>query len=168
MSGATRLLLIGGVSLGLLSMGYGLWYAAFAEHQALDQIAGSLTSAFVSAANRDAMASQQALEQYREAKYSYDRRVDAHSHWIGLSLLLIVIAIGFDRLGLSERLKWQLALALLLGSFLFPLGVLLETLNKGAFPQTIAVVGSALVIAALAGSILGFLRPGPPQSSART
>ena len=35
MSGARRLLLTGGIVLALWGMSYGLWYAVFAEHQAL-------------------------------------------------------------------------------------------------------------------------------------
>jgi len=42
MSGARRLLLAGGIALAVWGMGYGLWYAVFAEHQALEQIGASL------------------------------------------------------------------------------------------------------------------------------
>jgi hypothetical protein len=158
MSRAKRVLLLGGIALALLGMTYGLWYAVFAEHQALDGIGASLASGFSAAANRDQARSSQAMEQYREAKYRYDRQVDAHGHWIGLALVLIVLGIGFDGVHFSAKQKLVLAWVLLAGAFLFPLGVLLQTLSHASAPRVLAILGSALVIASLAATVLGFLR----------
>jgi hypothetical protein len=135
-----------------------LWYAVFAEHQALDNIGASLARSFVAAAERNPVVMEDSLRQYREAKYVYDRQVDVHGHWIGLAMLLIVLGIGFDRVGFPERLKLLLASSLLVGAVVFPLGVLLQTMSHGAFPRGVAVVGSAFVIAGLAGSALGAMR----------
>lgn len=158
MSGAKRVLLLGGISLALLGMTYGLLYAVFAEHQALDGIGSSLASGFSAAANRDQARSSEAMEQYREARYRYDREVDAHSHWIGLAMVLIVLGFGFDAVHFSAKQKLALAWLLLAGAMLFPLGVLLQTLSHGSAPRVLAILGSALVIASLAAAVLGFLR----------
>jgi hypothetical protein len=155
---ARRLLLFGGVALAILGMSYGLWYAVFAEHQALDGIGHSLASGFQAAAERNSVARESLLLQYRQAKYAYDRQVDVHGHWIGLAMLMIVLAIAFDHVVLSEKLKRLLAWALLLGAALFPLGVLMQTWSHGALPRAVAIVGSALVIAALTGIVVGFTR----------
>lgn len=158
MSGARRLLIVGGIGLAVLGMIYGLWYAVFAEHQELDGIGKSLAAGFSAAAERNAAAAENALQQYREIKYGYDRHVDVHGHWIGLAMLLIVLGIGIDRVGFNEQVKMLFAAGLLLGSFLFPLGVLLQTISHGPAPRALAVAGSALVIAALTGMTLGFAR----------
>lgn len=155
---ARRLLLFGGIALAILGMSYGLWYAVFAEHQALDGIGHSLASGFQAAAERNSVAAANSLLQYREAKYAYDRQVDVHGHWIGLAMLLIVLAIAFDHVGHPEKFKLFLAWALLIGAVLFPFGVLLQTWSHGALPRAVAILGSALVIAALAGVVFGFLR----------
>jgi hypothetical protein len=155
MSNSRRLLIVGGISLAVWGMGYGLWYAVFAEHQALDNIGASLAGSFAAAADRNPAGREASLEQYREAKYVYDRQVDVHGHWIGLAMLLIVLGIGFDRVKFSERFKFFLALGLLLGSVIFPLGVLLQTMSHGPLPRAIAIAGSALVIAGLLGSSVG-------------
>jgi hypothetical protein len=155
---ARKLLLVGGIALAILGMSYGLWYAVFAEHQALDSIGHSLSAAFRAAAERHSAESENSLLQYRQAKYAYDRQVDVHGHWIGLAMLLIVLAIAFDRVGLPEKFKLLLAWTLLLGSVLFPLGVLLQTWSHGPLPEAVTIAGSALVITALAGVVLGFLR----------
>lgn len=158
MSAARRLLILGGISLGLLGMIYGGWYAVFAEHQELDGMGRSLAASFSAAAERNARAAESSLEQYRALKYGYDRHVDVHGHWIGLAMLLMVLGMALERVSFSERGKMLLAAALVLGSFLFPLGVLLETLGDGPGPRALAVAGSALVVASLAGMMLGLLR----------
>ena len=158
MSSSCRLLIIGGIALAVWGMSYGLWYAVFAEHQALDNIGASLAGSFAAAADRSPAVMEASLQQYREGKYIYDRQVDVHGHWIGLAMLLIVLGIGFDRVGLSEPLKLLLALALLLGAVIFPLGVLLQTVSHGSFPRAVAVAGSALVIAGLVGCAIGAMR----------
>lgn len=155
MSGSRRLLIIGGIALAVWGMSYGLWYAVFAEHQALDNIGGSLAGSFAAAADRNPVLMESSLQQYREAKYVYDRQVDVHGHWIGLAMLLIVLGIGFDRVNFAERFKMLLALGLLVGAVVFPLGVLLQTMSHGPLPRAIAIVGSGLVIAGLAGCAVG-------------
>lgn len=158
MTSAKRILLLGGIVIALLGMTYGLWYAVFAEHQALDGIGASLANSFNASANRNPAQVAQAMTAYRVARYNYDRQVDAHSHWIGLAMVLVVLAIGFDHVSFSERQKLWLALCLVTGSAMFPLGVLLQIVDHGAVPKAIAVVGSALVIAALIVAIAGCLR----------
>lgn len=158
MSAARRLLILGGIGLALLGMLYGGWYAVFAEHQELDGMAGSLTASFSAAAERNARAAESSLEQYRELKYGYDRHVDVHGHWIGLAMLLMVLGMALERVSFRERVKTVFAAALVLGSFLFPLGVLLETVDHGPWPRALAVAGSVLVVGALAGMIVGLLR----------
>src|SRR5579859_7773282 len=112
---ARQILLFGGIALAILGMSYGLWYAVFAEHQALDGIGHSLSSGFQAAAERNSVAAENSLLQYRQAKYTYDRQVDVHGHWIGLAMLLIILAIGFDHVGFTEKWKLLFAWALLLG-----------------------------------------------------
>ena len=158
MSSARKLLIIGGLGLALLGMSYGLWYAVFIEHQTLDAIGGSLTSAFVAGAKGNAGAAAQSIEDYGHAAYAYVRQVDAHSHWIGLAMLLLMLGIVFDRVAFSERTRFALAMALLIGSALFPTGVLLQTIMLGPIPQAIAIIGPALIILGLAGTAVGFAR----------
>jgi hypothetical protein len=166
MSRSRRVLIVGGIALAVWGMSYGLWYAVFAEHQALDNIGASLAGSFAAAADRNPAGMEASLEQYREAKYVYDRQVDVHGHWIGLAMLLIVLGIGFDRVNLSERLKMFLALGLVAGSVVFPLGVLLQTMSHGPLPRGITIVGSGFVIAALLGSAVGVMAPDSSRGDA--
>jgi hypothetical protein len=159
-SRSRRLLILGGTVLAVLGMLYGLHYAVFVEHQTLDRMGGSLAGAFAHAAERRWDDSQSALTAYRETKYDYVRQVDLHSHWIGLAMLLIVLGVVFDEVALGERARFAIALALLAGSIVFPLGVILQTVRMAPLGSAMAIAGSALVIAALAATAVGFMREG--------
>jgi hypothetical protein len=159
MSAARKLLIFGGLILAALGMLYGLYYALFVEHQALDRMGGSLATAFVDAAERNLPAAQLAVNEYAETKYDYVRQVDGHSHWIGLAMVMIVLGVVLERAGFTERTRFAIAVALALGSFSFPGAVLLQTFTRGgALVSALAVGGSALVIGAMAGAALGFAR----------
>jgi hypothetical protein len=158
MSSARKVLIAGGTVLALLGMLYGLHYAVFVEHQTLDRMGGSLASAFVSAAERHLPESRSALDAYAAAKYDYVRQVDLHGHWIGLAMLMIVLGVVFDELAFGERARLAIALAMLVGSIMFPLGVILQTLRMGPLGSALAIAGSALVIAALGATAVGLMR----------
>jgi len=158
MSQARKLLVFGGIFLAALGMLYGLHYAVFVEHQTLARMGGSLAGAFTHAAERRWDDSQLALIAYRETKYDYARQVDVHSHWIGLAMLMIVLGVVFDEVTFGERVRFAIALAMLAGSVVFPLGVILQTVRMVPLGSALAVAGSALVIVALGATAVGFMR----------
>ena len=160
MSQARKLLVFGGIFLAALGMLYGLHYAVFVEHQTLARMGGSLAGAFTHAAERRWDDSQLALIAYRETKYDYARQVDVHSHWIGLAMLMIVLGVVFDEVTFGERVRFAIALAMLAGSVVFPLGVILQTVRMVPLGSALAVAGSALVIVALGATAVGFMRGG--------
>ena len=159
MSRARRLLLYGGISLAAFGMLYGLHYAVFVEHQTLDRMGGSLAQAFVQAAQGNVLEVDRAVDRYASIKYNYVRQVDVHSHWIGLAMLMIVLGVILDSSALDERLQTWLAVGLLAGSFIFPLGVILQTVSHGAvLASGLAILGSGLVTITLAILAWGFIR----------
>ena len=158
LSASRKLLIAGGLALIVFAMTYGLWYALFAEHQHLEGMGAALTTGFAKAASGNLAEAHQSIGQYADIKYQYVRHVDVHSHWGGLAMILIVLGAMFDRVGFSERLRFYLALVLLVGSVVFPLGVILQTVSRSVFPSTLAVAGSALVIGGLVFVAIGFSR----------
>lgn len=158
MSRDRKILIFGGIALALLGMTYGLYYAVFVEHQTLDQIGGSLAGAFVSAAEQNRPQAASSIAGYAEAKYRYVRQVDVHSHWGGLAMLMIVLGVVFDELKFGERTRALLAWSMLIGSTIFPLGVMLQTINLQFFGSALAIVGSGLVILAMGATAAGFAR----------
>ena len=83
-------------------------------------------------------------------------------------MLLIILALGSDQLALPEKWKLRLAWMLLLGSALFPAGVLMQSWSHGTLPKAVAVLGSAMVIAGLAGIMRGLLRAPTADAPAGT
>jgi hypothetical protein len=158
MSNAQKVLIFGGLILAAFGMLYGLHYALFVEHQTLDHMGASLNQAFVAAAQQQSPASSAALASYARTKYAYVRQVDVHSHWIGLAMLLIVLGAAFDNVAFADRTRLSIAIALLTGSVVFPLGILLQTVISGPLPSTLAILGCGLVTAALVITIIGFAR----------
>jgi len=158
LSASRKLLILGGLALIIFAMSYGLWYALFAEHQALEGMGVALATGFAKAASGNLTESHQSIQQYGQIKYEYVRHVDVHSHWGGLAMILIVLGVIFDRVGFSERRRLYIAIALLTGSILFPLGVILQTASHSVIPSALAVFGSALVIAGMVGVAIGFAR----------
>jgi hypothetical protein len=138
---------------------YGLYYALFAEHQTLDRMGGSLATAFGDAADRNLATAHLAIDDYSAAKYDYVRQVDAHSHWIGLAMLMIIVGVVLDRMAFTGRTRFLIAGALALGSFSFPGAVILQTFTHGnPLASVLAVTGSALVIGAMVAASVGFAR----------
>jgi hypothetical protein len=159
MSAASKLLIFGGLALAAFGMLYGLHYALFVEHQTLDRMSGSLTTAFVDAAERNLPAAQLAVDEYAETKYNYVRQVDAHSHWIGLAMVMIIFGVLPERMAFTERTRFFIAISLALGAFSFPGAVILQTVTHGSpLSSALAVAGSALVIGAMAAAAVGFAR----------
>src|SRR5215470_10058412 len=159
MSSSRKLLLWGGIGLAALGMVYGLHYAIFVEHQTLDRMGGSLAQAFLSAAQRNTVDAHGAIDAYASTKYDYVRQVDVHSHWIGLAMVLIVLGVVLDNVAFSPRVRTWIAVALVAGSFAFPLGVILQTVSQGgAIASTLALLGSAIVTIALGAVAWGFAR----------
>ena len=159
MSASRKLLLGGGLALALWAMSFGLWYALFVEHQTLEHMGGALATGFAQAAERKMDAAHVSLAGYAATEFDYVRQVDVHSHWGGLAVLLMLLGFAFDRVGFSERVRTILASLLLAGSFLFPLGVLLQTVDHGAGPRALAAAGAAMVILGLGAAAVGFARP---------
>ena len=159
-AGSSKLLLVGGMLLAACGMLYGLHYALFVEHQTLDQMGGSLAQSFSAAASRNFEQSRTALQRYAETKYDYVRQVDAHSHWTGLAMLIFLLGVIFGRLNFRESNRLFVAVALLTGGIMFPLAVLLQTYNHGGFVwKAFSILGSGLIITALAATAWGFARP---------
>lgn len=158
MNSAKKLLIVSGLTLAIWGMVYGFFYAVSVEHQTLEKIGSSLAAGFTLAAQRNLPAALTALDESANSSFMYVRQVDAHGHWIGLSMLLIVFGIVFHRVHFGERMQLGLACSLVTGAITFPLGVLLETHNHGWLPKFLAAAGSAIITLALVGIAAGFAR----------
>jgi len=99
-----------------------------------------------------------AIQAAEHKSYIYTRVVDAHTHIIKLATVLLLIALLYPLIALPEKRKRTLAILLLTGICLFPLGVLAEIYVQGRSAQAAAAAGALLVILTFGGMVWGLLR----------
>src|SRR2546423_21907 len=165
MTDARRTLIVGGLALLALSMAYGLWYALAVEHQRLDQVGGSLAGSFSQAADRNVDSAQKKLQEYGDARYRYIREVDAHSHWSGLALLLVLLGLAVDYLAFPERARLWLARAMLLSAAAFPACVFWQSFDSGNLPRMASAIFAGVLVVAMALVAWGFIRQKPQAAN---
>lgn len=158
MAGSQKLLIAAGLALVMLGMGYGLWYALVDEHPTLEGMGLSMATGFAHAADGNLAGGRAALGKYAEIRFEYLREVHAHAHLSALSTMLIVLGLFFQRVAFAERKRIAVALALIIGSVCFPLGVLVEIFGAGFLAHALAMGGSLVLIGGLAATAAGLLR----------
>jgi hypothetical protein len=161
MNKAQKLLITGGLLLSILGMCYGLYYALFDEHQTLAGMGVSMATGFTKAAENNPAEAQVAIETFGDIQFEYRREVHAHSHWISLGMLLMVLGMALNLVALNERYKIVLAVSLLAGAVFFPLGVILQIFQLGLIAKLLSIAGTILVITSMAVITWGFLCPMP-------
>jgi len=75
---------------------------------------------------------------------------------------LLLVALIYPVVSLPEKRKRMLAIMFLVGSSVFPLGVLAEIYVRGRSAQALAAAGAMLVILAFAGMLCGLLQGTTP------
>jgi len=102
-----------------------------------------------------------ALDAYGALTQEYRHEVHSHGHWGMLSLILIVLALAFDRVAFSDKKALLLACLLALSATLFPLGVLLQIGPAAGIGKVFSVAGSMGMVAGLLAAVYGLLKAGP-------
>lgn len=164
MTASIRTYILGGMGLVLIGLIFGLWYAIFAEHQTLDAMGRAFAGSFTEAARRNREGVEDRLAALGAASYRYLREVSTHAHIIELGTLALIVPLFSHRIRWSEGKKLLLARFFIAGSFLFCLGVYLQTLLPGRPSQALAAAGSGLVIACVSALALGLTRSSPPDA----
>ncbi len=78
-------------------------------------------------------------------------------------MLLIVLGMAFNLIALNERYRKALAVCLLTGTVIFPLGVILQIFKLGLIAKLLSVAGTVLLIAGMAVVTWGFFSPMHPR-----
>jgi hypothetical protein len=67
--------------------------------------------------------------------------------------------MAFEHVSYTESIRLVLALVLVIGSAVFPLGVLLQAMSFGLLAKLMSVLGSMAIIVSFAAITLGLLLP---------
>jgi hypothetical protein len=158
MTGSQKILLSGGLTLAILGMAYGFWYAVVDEHPTLERMGVSLAGAFAEVAKGEMDQARESLKVYGETRFEYIREVHIHGHLVALSTLLLILGVLFRQLAFSERIRLYLASLLVFGTAALPLGSVLDILLTGPLPKTVAVLGTLALIGGLGAVAAGLRR----------
>jgi hypothetical protein len=101
---------------------------------------------------------REAIQAAQHKSYAYTRVIDAHTHIIKLATVLLLVALVYPIIRLPEKRKRTLAIMLIAGICVFPLGVLAEIYVRGRSAQAVAAIGALLVILGFGGLVWGLLR----------
>lgn len=152
-----RMLFAGGIALVLLGFFHGAYYAAtyLYRHEAQDYSLLAQMSAGAAAGAGTVV--DEALAGYGQLQGAKAVNIAAHAHSIEFGLLAIMLAFFQPYVSLRARWKRRWAGALLLGSLLLPICVLLE-MKFGLVAGGLADFAGLLIIFALLAMWIGILR----------
>jgi hypothetical protein len=156
MNGFQRTLMAAALLLVAAGIVAGFAHAAAAQYNTLPVLQYRAHWAAASLASQNGP--RDAIQAAEHKAYAYTRVVDAHTHIIKLATVLLLVALVYPLICLPEKRKRILAIVLVIGICVFPLGVLAEIYVRGRSAQVVAAVGAMLVILAFAGMVWGLLR----------
>jgi len=153
----TRALLTGGTILVLLGFLHGAYYAGAMLYQH-EQMETDILGRMIGAASSGRLAAANAeVNNFGNLAGARAVNIAAHSHIIEFGLLAILLSLVQPYVFLSDTWKRTWAKALLGGSVILPVFVLLE-LRLGLLAGGIADIGGLLVIVSLVGMLIGIVR----------
>jgi hypothetical protein len=163
---ASRLLVIGGVSLILVGMVFGDIFAVFVLHQNAGRIGQELTAVTKAVADGDSATVAARFREIGSLLENRGTKVDAHAHMIAFGYLALLMALAQPYLALAAQWRKRLAVLFVVGAWLLPIGVFLihyvglahSPLASIGWASIAADFGGLLVIAAVAGELVGFAR----------
>ncbi len=158
MTSANKTYIVGGLTLALIGLIYGVYYAIFDEHQTLVAMITAFGTAFADAASRNESGVAENLASFRAHSYEYMREVSVHAHIIELGTLALIIPFFSHRISWSEAKKVLIARAFIVGSLVFCLGVFSQIFAPGLATQALSVMGAGLAIACVAALVLGLFQ----------
>ncbi len=158
MTSANKTYIAGGLLLVLIGLIFGVYYAIFDEHQTLVAMGMAFAQSFFEAAAGNEAGVSENIESFRASAFEYIREVSFHAHIIELGTLALIIPLFAHRIGWDDSRKLLIARLFIVGSLVFTLGVLSQTLAFSSVTQAMAVIGSGLVIACVGVLVLGLFK----------
>ena len=149
-TGASRLLVIGGILLILAGMTFGDIFAVFILHPNAGRIGENLLAATEAVAAGDPETVGEHFSRVGGLLENRGTKVDTHSHMVNLGYIALLLALVQPFVALSERRKRQWAVLYLTGSTILPVAVFV-IYYVGLAYSPFEDIGWASIFADLAG-----------------
>ena len=163
---ATRLLVIGGMSLILAGLVLGDIFAVFVLHQNANRVGERLIAATQAVASGDVNAVGANFTAIGGFLENRGTKVDTHVHIIDFGYLALLLAVLQPYVALEERRRKQLAAWFMVGASLLPVGVFTihyvglkySPLQSLGWASIAADLGGLFVLLAMASMAVGLVR----------
>lgn len=163
---ATRLLIIGGITLIVAGMIFGDVFAVFVLHQNANRIGETLMAAADAVAAKDSAAVNALFTNIGGFLENRGTKVDAHVHVIDFGYLALLLALIQPYIALAERVRRRLALLFIIGAVMLPfsvfsihyVGLRYSPLSTIGWASILADLGGLFVIIACTGELIGLWR----------
>lgn len=144
MSREQNWLVTGGLLLITAGLVFGLVYGWLVEHGTLLVLKESYVAALRAAATGNTTEMRSGAQAGQEANYRLVRAVDVHTHIIKMGTVVLLAGLLWPFLGSAK--KTSVAVGLVGGAVVFPLGVFLEIYTHSVAAQAVAASGAGLAL----------------------
>ena len=163
---ARRILVVGGITLIIVGMLFGDIFAVFILHPNANGIGQALLAATRAVAAGDRTEVGRNFQLIGNALENRGTKVDAHLHMVDFGYLALLLAIVMPYVSWSEGAKKRLAVLLMVGAVVLPVGVLaihyvglaFSPLESIGWASIIGDAGGLLVILSCLGFLAGLWR----------
>ncbi len=159
---AYHILLLGGLTLLLISMIYGGIYGAFFMEKLHEEEDNQNVMDYAGVEKADGETQQQ--DQQDQEDQGDDPEAistafrSSHSHLSLFALIAIALAGNLNNIKLKERLNAATAVVFLTGAILFPAGIIMQPLLNETLGKLLSVFGGSLVVLSTALYIWGSVK----------
>ncbi len=162
-STAYHILLLGGLTMLLISMIYGGIYGAFFMENLHEEEDNQNVMDYAGVEKADGETQEQEGQQDQEDQGDDSEAIirafrSSHSHLSLFALIAVAVAGNLNNMRLKEKLNAATAMVFLTGAILFPAGIIIQPLFNETFGKFLSVFGGSLVILSTALYIWGSIK----------
>lgn len=155
-----KILLISGLSLLLLGMIYGGIYGAFFLENIHETEAEQMGKSIYYASEGDFSSAEKYHEKSVETASLAEMLKSAHAHLNSFSVIMLVIACNLPNIKMKEKWKIAAAIVFVIGTLLFPAGIILQPLVNKGLGKIISIIGGTGIMASTTVYLWGAVKAG--------
>lgn len=153
-----KVLLISGLTFLLLGMIYGGIYGAFFLEEIHELESEQIKKSIYYASDGNFDKAEKYQEQSVETAALAEALKSAHAHLNSFSLIMLVIACNMHYIKLTERWKIAAAIIFLVGTLLFPVGIILQPFKNEGLGRIVSIISGTGIMASTTVYLLGAVK----------
>jgi len=155
---AYHILLIGGLALLLSGMSYGGIYGAFFLDNLTQDQSDQLRFAIIYATRGQEEEAEQSFEEMAEMDEILEMFGSGHAHLTLFGLIALALAGNIHKIQMKDKWKISVAIVLLVGGLLFPIGLILQPLVSKTLGMIVSIISGTGIMASIAIYLWGAVK----------